>query len=123
MLISGTQDDLNGNQTAGQNVSCECGVSTSDDIVVSSYQILWAAKIDNQKLQCSICNNLQHMHCYGYLTTPSTSEFVCYTCLLEGENILISEMKNMCLKRRALHHLRGRAPVSGKELAGYLSKA
>jgi hypothetical protein len=38
MFISGTQDDLNGNQNAGQNVSCECGVSTSDDIVVSSYQ-------------------------------------------------------------------------------------
>ncbi|KIN04926.1 hypothetical protein OIDMADRAFT_177279 [Oidiodendron maius Zn] len=75
-----------------------------------------------KKLQCGICDHLKHVQCYGYLSRPSTSEFVCYSCLLQGENILLSEMKKLCLKRRALYHLRGGDLVSGKDLAAYLSR-
>lgn len=74
------------------------------------------------KLQCSICSNFRHAQCYGYLTTPPASEFVCYTCLLEGEDALIAEMKLLCVKRSVLYHLREEGfGLSGKDLAVHLS--
>lgn len=74
------------------------------------------------KLQCSICNKFQHAQCYGYRVAPPTAEFVCYSCLLEGEDTLMSEMRVLCIKRRALYHLQDGHPVSGKDMVVHLSK-
>jgi hypothetical protein len=74
------------------------------------------------KLECGICKDLQHIECYGYLEIPRTSEFVCYTCLLEDEDTLITEMKELCIKRRALYFMREEGVSSLKDLSTHLSK-
>jgi len=79
------------------------------------------------KMRCVICRNSQHVECYGYLgSSPgSPSTGVCYTCLsqLDGAGVQLSEISDICIKRRALYYLlQTKGLASLEDLAKYLSK-
>jgi protein-arginine kinase activator protein McsA len=52
-------------------------------------------------MQCEVCQDRQHIRCYGYLDTDTLLDtHICYKCLLATEPNLYKEMKELCLTRQ-----------------------
>lgn len=63
------------------------------------------------------------MQCYGYHESKARdAESICYTCLLLDEPTALSEMKNLCTRRRLLYHLREKREDSVGAIARILGK-
>lgn len=78
---------------------------------------------DAQQIQCDLCGDFKHIRCYGHLgSVPPAARFACYSCLLDIEGALLSQMKMTCVRRRALYYLHDEngALYSIESLAQYL---
>lgn len=52
------------------------------------------------------------------------ANFICYSCLLNGENPLLIKMRRLCLLRRAICFLRGKGELDDQAVLGkHLSKS
>ena len=74
------------------------------------------------QIQCDLCDEFKHTPCYGHLgSVPPTAKFACYSCLLDTEEALLSQIKSTCVKRRALcYFLHHGALKCVEDLAQYL---
>ncbi|RDL39663.1 uncharacterized protein BP5553_04003 [Venustampulla echinocandica] len=98
---------LDGPSSTQPKVACECRVSTDQENL----------------MKCGLCDNFQHMQCYGYYESKSAKvESACYTCLLKDEEIVSSGMDILCIKRRIMYCLLAVGGNTVEEIARYIDR-
>ncbi|KAL8855117.1 MAG: hypothetical protein Q9221_000023 [Calogaya cf. arnoldii] len=70
---------------------------------------------EGRMVQCRYCNNWQHDHCYGYISSvlPDDHAHACYRCLFAQDDIAkLRQLEDLALGRRCLWMLYGSNPPS-----------